>query len=158
MTTVDKIIEITNPAQIGFKGITLLSAEEVKNNYHNIKVIENTWWLCTNGELSNSAVVVHNDGYIYYPGYFYDSEIGVRPALVIKDLGEFEVGDQFILDEYRWTIINQHYALCDDIISKTCFKSLLTTRDKGFNDYSNSDIKLWLEDWFISHVDGVEWI
>lgn len=148
MIKVNKIIEKTELVDTQIKGITLLTADEVKTYYKKIKVIEETWWLCTEGTLSNTAVVVHSDGYIYYPGCFFDTELGVRPALVIGDSESLKTGDQFILGNYRWTMISDRLALCDDIIGKTCFKSLLTTRDKGYNNYTNSDIKEWLWDWY----------
>ena len=146
ITTERKSLEIT--------GATLLSVEEAKKlDSACLKVFGacDAWWLRSHGFYAyNAACVFGEYGIVTSDGDGVGEELGVRPALIISNLGDFEVGDKFEVGEYAFTIISDDYALCDDIIGSSPFREDYEADDA--NDYEASDIKKYVDDWFLNHI------
>ena len=90
---------------------------------------------------------VDGDGFVNDYGDNVYSKYGVRPALKIRNLksSNLKIKDQFEMAGYRWTVISDEYAICNDIVGETCFRR--DWRAKDVNVYEASDIKMWLADW-----------
>ena len=71
--------------------------------------------------------------------------IGVRPALEFES-SDLEVGDKFEFGGYTFTVISDEYALCDVAITAMAFKEDYS--EENPNQYSNSDVKKFLDEWY----------
>ena len=145
--TAEKIITTTQEIDIDVIGITLLSAEEAEDVDKNTRCIDNYWWLRSPGIFSDHAAVVDDGGDILGDGSIVFVSIGVRPALIISNLGSYNlrIGDRFVLAGEQWIVISEYKALCSRIIAKTPFSA-----DRGasnVNDYEKSGIKTRLNEW-----------
>ena len=139
-------------------GATLLSKEEYEASKDNIPPFDNWWWLRSPSiydKYYNQAVCVDGDY-----GNLIDSgenvalgEIGVRPALCISNLSSsnLQIGDKFEFGDRNFTIISDKYALCDESIGECVFRMDWTAEDA--NDYEASDVKKYIDDWFIRMKD-----
>ena len=127
-----------------FKGATLLSADEASTlltEQEREYGIE--WWLRTpgNGFMCEACYVCDN-GYIDIEGDNVRLNFGIRPALVISNLGGFKVGDIFSIGEYYFKIINPELAwLYKQDIMEEPF-------DEMYNNYETSHIKAVIDSWF----------
>lgn len=128
-------------------GATLLSAEEAKKLDKGILKADKDWWLRSRGFNDNTAACVIGDsGYI--DGLFLEYSFGVRPALTISNLetSNLKIGDTITFGNHIFTIISDHYALCNDIIEKCAFRKDWTAINA--NVYEVSDVKKFVDDWF----------
>lgn len=142
---VEKRITITEEAEIKIRGITLLPQDVYETCSAIIPDCGNYWWLLPS---NNQLVYVH--GYFDKAGtvdYNSRDQYGVRPALILET--DFEVGDEFNLpgyySEYTWTVISEKYALCNDIVGRSPFRSDTDVPD--VSNYEASDVKAYLENW-----------
>ena len=145
------------------EGAYLLSREEVKKLPVWILANGYLWWLRTPGlkdedvetylfdrpvnyNDDNASVVccVYYDGDIYDPGYFVNDKLNVcvRPALKVANLDEqnLVIGDLVevfgLLAQY---IGNNSVLLCESIG--------VHNFDESTDDYDNSELKVWLNNW-----------
>ena len=143
--------------------ITLLSADEFENTKENIpdRMHFSSWWLRTQcpADVNRAGVVSCYTGDLDYY-YMQGNDIGVRPALRIKNLNSanLKAGDKFELSGHEWTVISNELALCDSIVGHTCFRKSWNRQDVSFkkraedtNTYEVSGIKIWLENWAADH-------
>lgn len=122
--------------------INLLSAEEYEKYRDRIPHINCWWWLQSPGCSSDRAATVHSDGSVLYDGYFVDRSNGaVYPALKISDYRKYEIGKRVVLYSFPWIIIDEGLAIAEVPIAFHKF-------DAKSNDYENSEIKKFLNDWF----------
>lgn len=131
-------------------GATLLSAKEAKNLNKEILKADENWWLRSCGHRDGLAACVFGDrGYADYFGYLVNYSYGVRPALEISNLesSNLKIGDTITFGEHDFTIISDKYALCNEIVDKRVFREDYVAEDA--NDYEASDIKKFVDDWFI---------
>lgn len=144
---VEKHIVTTERRDIDIVDVTLLSIDEYRNCRAAIpSIYKYWWWLRSPGYYSDNAAYVNTDGGVNDFGYYvnYD-EVAVRPALKIKNLDSFNLGDKFDLAGCTWTVISEDLALCDSVIGEVAFRE--DWRAKDANDYAKSDIKKWLGNW-----------
>lgn len=121
--------------------ITLLSAEEYEKYKDRIPQINCSWWLRSPGINSNRAASVDYDGSVFDLGDFVDLDYdAVRPALKISDGRKYEIGKRVILYNFPWIIIDEGLAIAEVPIAFHRF-------DEKSNDYENSEIKKFLNDW-----------
>lgn len=137
---------------INIDGITLLSTEEYIRFKKNIVNIDCWWWLRSPGFESLYAAYVSNDGSVYNYGDFVNVDTyAVRPALIINPTSShLEIGSKIKVADYLWTVISDEYALCDEAIVQCCFRKDWTAKDA--NDYEASDIKKYIENWWVEQV------
>ena len=143
------------------EGITLLSAEEAENLLTKEQRIckfegeERCWWLRSPGDDRHRAAYVYGSGSVNFRGnYVYYVDDCVRPALILsnlkssnlKSIKELGVGEHFEFGGYTFTIISNKLALCDEAIAKMAFRKDRKSEDA--NQYSKSDVKKFLENWF----------
>ena len=143
---VEKKIEITEEADVKIKGVTLLPQDVYEACSAIIPDCGNYWWLLPS---NNQLVYVH--GYFDKTGtidYNSRDQYGVRPTLILET-SDFEIGDEFNLpgyySEYTWTVISEKYALCNDIVGRSPFRSGTDVPD--VSNYGKSDIKKYLTNW-----------
>ena len=137
---VKKLKEIES--DIAFNGATLLSLDEAEDFLTKVeRMYSLCWWLRTPGLGSSIACYVGNYGYVHRYGDFVISSYGIRPALIISDLGDFKVGDCFSIGEYEFKIISPTLAwLYKQNICKTVFGTT--------NDYEKSHAKKVVDHWY----------
>lgn len=122
--------------------INLLSAEEYKKYEDRIPHINCWWWLRSPGYDSSHAALVYFYGSVYDRGLsVHTSLVAVRPALKISDGRKYKIGERVILYNFPWIIINEGLAIAEVPIAFRRF-------DEKSNDYENSEIKKFLNDWF----------
>ena len=153
----EKIITTTESIDLNINGITLLSTEEAIKLPINIRISEYPWWLRSPGEYDTYAAIVSVDGEdVFSDGISVDEEFGVRPALKISNLEScnLQIGDIIIMFNYTWTVISNNLILCDKIVGKCKFRENWKAKDA--NNYEASDVKKWLEKWYIDqcHANG----
>ncbi len=121
--------------------ITLLSAEEYEKYKDNVPPINCSWWLRSPGINSNRASHVDSGGSVDDDGLYVDRSNGaVRPALKMSDGRKYEIGKRVILYNFPWIIIDKGLAIAEVPIAFRRF-------DNESNDYENSEIKKFLNDW-----------
>ena len=154
---VNKIIKTTKRKSLGITGATLLPVEEAKKLDSDYLKDDDTWWLRSPGIfVFDAACVDGEDGTVDVCGYNVVKVFGVRPALIISNLGDFEVGDKFEVgnkfenSKYTFTVITDNYALCDNIIGSSPFREDHKADDA--NDYEKSDIKKYVDEWFLNYI------
>lgn len=140
-----KIVKITTVEQdCDFSGLTLLSKEEYVKRKDRIKPIESWWWLSSPGGISFRAASAYGGGNVNISGGTVNySNNAVRPALRIRNLKSLIVGDEFVFNDKRWTVISEKYALCDEEFCRMAFRKDWRANDA--NDYEQSDIKRYLD-------------
>ena len=129
---------------------TLLSIEEAKQLDENTLKAKDSWWLRSPGELDFKAAFVFGDGCdIVNKGNYVEGSFGVRPALEINglELSNLKIGSSITFGDHSFTIISDKYALCDDIIGEYAFRK--DWRAKDANNYETSDVKKYIDDWFV---------
>lgn len=143
---VNKIIEAKETINIDIKEVTLLTVDEAKALTKDQRKNDFWWWLRSPGSNSNRVAIVNRDGEVDAGGDGVSDHIGVRPALRISiPFFNLQIGDIIEVFGERWTVINGNLALCNNLVGNTCFRNEWEAEDA--NDYKNSDIKKWLEDW-----------
>ncbi len=143
---------ITVYADADLKEITLLSEEEYVSCKAYIKPLLDWYWLRSPGDSCRDAKLVNeNDSFYVFFNIMTDVRFYVRPALRIGNLGSLnlEAGNFFMLGGYKWTVISDELALCDETVGKTVFKENWTEEES--NKYETSDVKKWLEKWAEDH-------
>ena len=146
---VNKIIISKEPTELEINEITLLTVDEAKELGEAQRYMAPNWWLRSPGYIDSIAAFVDGEyGYVHVYGVNVSVEFGVRPALKISNLesSDFQIGDEFEFAEYKWTIISEDKALCNDVIGYSAFRK--EWRAKDANNYEASDVKKWLEDWW----------
>lgn len=142
------------------KGATLLSVEEYETYKENIPSVLDDWWLRSAGSLNCDAFLVYYLDECYdNPGWHcrniaVDHNAGVRPALQILDL-KSEIGTKIKFDSNTFTVISENYALCDEIVGFSAFKTFkgsLKNHNECLNNYENSLIKEYVDEWFKSRT------
>ena len=144
----EKIIIKTEPINIEIGKITLLSIKEYREAEKNIECVNNNWWLRSPGTYDGDAAFVDGeDGDVGEDGDDVLEEFGVRPALNISNLQSLnlKVGNKIKLADHNWTVISDELALCDEIIGGSAFRE--DWEEDDANEYEQSDIKKWLENW-----------
>ena len=130
-------------------GATLLSVEEAKQLDKEILKASGSWWLRSPGFAHKAAFVSGEYGDIRVHGYPVRESFGVRPALIISDLesSNLKIGGSIAFGNHNFTIISDNYTLCNDIIGECVFRKDWITKDA--DDYEASDIKKYVDDWFV---------
>ena len=141
--TVDKIV--TQKEQLEIVGATLLSLEEAETLPLRLRKHTNWWWLRSPGYYSYFVAFISGMGSINYHGtnvYYKDG--AVRTALKIKNLNSssLKIGDRFIFGNKTFEIISENRAFCLEDIGEQRF------RKDDTNDYEQSDIKKFIDEWF----------
>lgn len=121
--------------------INLLSAEEYEKYEDRIPRINCWWWLRSPGDLSNHVACVRTNGSVCNLGNYIDGDaIAVRPALKISDGRKYRIGERVMFYYFPQIIIDEDLAIAEVPIDFCSF-------DKKSNDYENSKIKKFLNDW-----------
>ena len=122
--------------------ITLLTKGEYLEHKDVIPRINGWWWLRSLLEAYDYyAGVVSGDGQLDIGSVAHDSDVGARPALKFKsDIWPLPIGDQFIFLGNRWTVIDEGFAISNDVIS-------IRRYDPKSSVWETSEIKAWLEQW-----------
>ena len=126
-----------------FKGATLLSSEEAFTllTEQERKYLIG-WWLRTPGNHSYYACCVYGDGNVCGYGINVSYVSGIRPALIIFNLGDFKVGDIISIGKYYFKIIKPQMAwLYKQDIGTDYF-------DVKSNNYEASYVKQVIDSWF----------
>ena len=144
---VKKIIKTIEPVELEITGITLLSKEEYLKYRDRIPPRNEWWWLRSPyTDYDYNAGCVSNDGYVDDRDVN-DTSVGVSPALICNlASSNLQIGDEFRLKGYTWTVISDKYAICNDIIGYHCFRDDWEAPDA--NIYEKSDVKRYLEVWW----------
>ncbi len=138
-----KFKTIKESFNLDIKAVTLLSLDEVKEVPKNLLYLDKPWWLRSPGHFATKAAFVSSFESVDSLGLHMDaSELGVRPALIIENF--VNINDEFEIANHNWTAISNNTLLCNDIIGYTIF-------DDNCNEYKNSIIKQWLEEWAINN-------
>lgn len=121
--------------------ITLLSIEEYETLCERIPHLNCWWWLRSPGYDQRRATYVYGGNDIVYGDYVDNDSYAVRPALksdwIFKDI---EIGSKINAYGNTWTVISDELALSDYIINFRRF-------DGESNNYEESEIKQYLEEW-----------
>ena len=133
--------------KLNIEGVTLLSTEEAKRLPNEIRDIHKCWWLRSPGpdDFNRYAVAVFDSGIIHHYGIRVDYCENIRPALIFKPSPNLNIEDVFMIAGYKWTVINDHMAICNKCIGKSCFRRKWQEPDA--NIYEKSDIKKFIDDW-----------
>ena len=139
---VKKLKTVEIESDITFNGATLLSLDEAKDFLTEVeRMYSLCWWLRTPCYFSSNACIVDFDGSILSNGDGVDYYNGIRPALVISNLGDFKVGEMFNIGSYQFKIISPNLAwLYKQDIGKTVFGTT--------NDYEKSHAKKVIDSWY----------
>ena len=139
-------------------GITLLSKEEAENFPKEIRAYNDWWWLRSPGVYQSYAARVYTDGSVNSSGSIVDfDDVCVRPALFLShnnsDLKSGEIVEVFGRKWYYQGWETFPPRMSDSYVGLALLMDKPLTRmafnkdpDKG-NDYDNSDVKKWLNDW-----------
>ena len=123
--------------------IFLLSIEEYEKYKKYIPSINTWWWLQSPGSNSCRAANVSSDDSVDNLGDFVYYDFGaVRPALKIskQEFENLNLGDRFVKHDFPWIKISNYLAIAEIPIAFRRF-------DKISNNYDNSEIKQFLQDW-----------
>lgn len=142
--------------ELGVYDINLLTKEEAWYLPKRLFKKTEPWWLSSKGYSYNEILTVFKDGSQISDNA---SNIrGVRPVLRLREDKEdpYCEGQTIDLAGHTFTVINDHSALCDDLIGHSVFRNDCNASDA--NEYSNSDIKKFIDEWckenYIKFVDG----
>ena len=141
---VNKIVVNEIPSEIEFSGAVLLSANEASTLLtEQEREYKFNWWLRTPGFSSSYACNVFSGGGVNDYGYDVGLVSGIRPALIISNMGEFKVGDIFSIGDCYFKIISPTRAwLYKQDIGLHSFDVTTTTYE--FSLVRNS-VKAWYE-------------
>lgn len=139
---VKKLKTVEIESDITFNGATLLSLDEAENFLTEVeRMYSFCWWLRTPGYFSSNVCIVDFDGSILSNGDGADYYNGIRPALVISNLGDFKVGEMFNIGSYQFKIISPNLAwLYKQDIGEIVFGIT--------NDYEKSHAKKVVDSWY----------
>lgn len=134
---------------IEFSGATLLSVDEASSLLNEQeRKYKYPWWLRTPWISSDDACIVGRNGYVFLDGDDVSISYGIRPALIISNLGDFKVGDYFSIGEYEFKIISPELAwLYQQDVGEGSF-------DTTSNDYNTSHIKVVIDSWYEKLLKG----
>ena len=129
--------------KLEFKGAILLSVDEAS---YLLTVQERKykdyWWLRNPGCDGSHACYVYDDGSVSMYGFNVSYVSGIRPALIISNLGDFKVGDIISIGKYFFKIIEPQMAwLYKQDIGTYYF-------DVKSNNYEVSHVKRVVDTWF----------
>ena len=131
-------------------GITLLSIDEFKKHWKNIKPISNWWWLRSPGYTTSRAACVRPDNYLIEYGCLVSAiDPTVRPALVLY--GSHEIGQSITFGGRAWTVISDTLALTDEPLRDMPFRRDWKAPDAS--SYDKSDIREYLGTWLIEAIE-----
>lgn len=133
---------------------SLLTQEERKRTY-NGKLC--WWWLRSPGYEQICAAGVFYDGSVSFSGGdVYDDDGCVRPALTISNLqsSNLQVGDVFKFGGYKFKVISNKYALCEEVIGRCAFRKEWNAKDS--NVYEKSDVKKFVDNWFNLSIQDIK--
>lgn len=131
-------------------GITLLSLDEYRKHWKNIKQINAWWWLRSPGRTKSRAAYVRPDGYLSeYGGLVSAIDLTVRPALVLY--GSHEIGQSISFGGKTWTTISDGLALADEPLCDMPFRRDWKASDAS--SYDKSDIREYLGTWLIEAME-----
>ena len=139
---VKKLKTVEVESDIAFNGATLLSLDEAENFLTEVeRMYSFCWWLRSPGINSYNACYVSYYGNVSNIGSYVSYCSGIRPALVISNLGDFKVGEMFNIGSYQFKIISPNLAwLYKQDIGKTVFGTT--------NDYEKSHAKKVIDSWY----------
>lgn len=122
--------------------IFLLSKDEYEKYEKSIPKLNINWWLRSPGINQCNAAGVINEGCI---AYFLVGNISicVRPALYLDKvkIDGYEE-NRFVYCGITWIKIDDNVAISELPIGKQSFNKSIN------NDYENSDIRIWLLNWY----------
>ena len=126
-----------------FIGAILLSVDEAMCYLSKEeRKYKNHWWLRTPGIHSYYTCYVYNEGNVSRYGINACYNSGIRPALIISNLGDFKVGDIISIGKYYFKIIKPQMAwLYKQDIGTDYF-------DVKSNNYEASYVKQVIDSWF----------
>lgn len=142
---IEKIIELKEEKEINIKEVTLLSRYEFNKCKDNISLVNEWWWLRSPGSYQYFAASI--DGCSLENEYVNIDDGCVRPALKIlnQKSTNLKSNDKFYLAGYRWTMISEDIALCNECVGKSAFRFEDEAEDA--NVWEVSDAKKWLDNW-----------
>lgn len=148
---IEKIITQSKKVDIKIKGVKLLSKEEYKDNKDIIPSRPYRWWLKNSVENTDDwNNIVHAVGVVSKRQSH--SVLGVSPALEVELPVGFKRGDKLRIAGYLWTVLSSTLIHCDNVITEMAYKA--NWRDSNSNTYETSDIKEWLDNWFVSVINN----
>ena len=130
---------------MNIKCISLLSEAEFDKAKNYIPECDcQMWWLRSPYYLPHRACAVYINSYVGNSPVS-SSVVGVRPVLCFDNEG-YSLSQKIDVFGYTWTVVliedNTVLALCDDVVGRHCF-------DSDTNDFETSEIKSFLENWFM---------
>lgn len=138
----------TQEEELDIIGATLLSVEEVEGLPKRLRGYGDWWWLRSHGFVRGFAALVNGDGSADDCGYFVDTDMPVRPALIINNLNSsnLKIGDSFMFGGEEFAIVSGTLAFCKADIGTHCFRA--NWKAKNGSDYEKSDVKKFVDSWF----------
>lgn len=131
-------------------GITLLSLDEYRKYWKNIKQINVWWWLRSPGYTTSRAACVRPNGYLIEYGCLVSAiDLTVRPALVLYD--SHETGQSISFGGKAWTTISDSLALADEPFRDMPFRRDWKAADAS--SYDKSDIREYLNTWLVEAME-----
>ena len=120
----------------------LLSVEEVNEIPKWILANGEWWWLRSPGDASHYAAYVGVDGSVDdYGDYVHDNGYTVRPALIISNLPNLEIGETVkVFGVAAQYIGSDKVLLCESIFYRNF--------DEESNVYETSEVKKKMNKWF----------
>lgn len=137
--------------------IGLLSVEEFNTYKSRIKPLSNNynWWLRSPGwgSVNHNVTVAHSGGVSYMGCGVNNGNVSVRPALWLnKESPHLQIGYEFNLWGYAWTMIAEGLALCDHEFCRRTFRDDWKAYDA--NSFEVSDVKAYLDCWLKRNMPG----
>lgn len=133
--------------KIDVKDITLLTLAEYEAYKEYIpRSFDGAWWLRTPAKKPKYAKKPHMcvvDWTLVDTRPIAES-CGVRPAMVFE-ADQIEVGDNFELLDWGWTVIADGLAICDQVVYNSAFQGVWNEADADC--YETSHVKNYLDRW-----------
>lgn len=131
-------------------GITLLSLDEYRKYWKNIKQINVWWWLRSPGYTTSRAACVLPNSHLSEYGCLVSAiDPTVRPALVLY--GSHEIGQSISFGGKTWTTISDSLALADEPLRDIPFRRDWKAPDAS--SYDKSDIRQYLNKWLAEAME-----
>jgi len=143
------------------EGITLLSTEEAEKLPRWLLANGNGWWLRSPGYVRNGAACVFTDGTVFRLGFdvHYDDicvrpviKVNLKPYLPLIVKGRIQ---PLVIGETVRVFFKQAQYIGNDMVL-LCESIAFHRFDEKSNDYENSEIKEFLENWLKEQLKEVK--
>ncbi len=131
--------------ELGVYNVELLSKEEAWYLPKRLFRKTEPWWLSSKGYFNGEILAAFKSGSLLSENV--NTIKGIRPVLRLREDEEdpYCEGQTFDLAGHTFSVINDHSALCDDLIGYSVFRNNRNALDS--NEYSNSDVKKFIDEW-----------